>query len=98
MRILKGESSISRETSLRIWDIPVFRYRGITRQEGISEHKFQDLVAEGERGQLNCAEKKDYRRSFLLHVVYYRQSWQGYLAKNCADNATGPITRRSDVE
>ena len=46
----------------------------------------------------DCAEKLDYRRSFPAQVVYYRQSWQSYLAKNCADNATGPITRRSYVE
>jgi len=42
--------------------------------------------------------KRDYRHSLTLHVVYYRQSWQEYLVKNCADNRTGPITRRSHVE
>lgn len=53
---------------------------------------------EGGCGQPNCAVKRPYRRSFPFQVVYYRQSCSYYLAKNCADNGTVPITRRSDVE
>jgi hypothetical protein len=34
----------------------------------------------------DCTEKQDYPS-----VVYYRQSWKHYRAKNCADNGTVPI-------
>ena len=49
------------------------------------------LIASSWLDQSNCAEKKSYRRSFFLVVVYYRQSCGRYLTKNCADNATGEI-------
>ena len=49
-------------------------------------------------GQQNRAEKQAYRHSFLLCMVYYRQSWERYLAKNCADKPTLPITRSRYVE
>jgi hypothetical protein len=44
------------------------------------------------------SQHKDYRHSFFPLVVYYRQSWQRYLTKNCADNVTVPITWRNHVE
>jgi hypothetical protein len=46
----------------------------------------------------NSAAKWTYQHSFSIDMVYYRQSWQRYLAKNCADNVTALITRRSYVE
>lgn len=49
-------------------------------------------------GQQNRAEKLTYRHSSSPLVVYYRQSEPSYLVKNCADNGTVLITRRSDVE
>src|SRR5439155_3895917 len=45
----------------------------------------------------NSAAKRSYRHSCSPPVVYYRQSEPVYLVKNCADNATVPITRRSHV-
>src|SRR6266516_5646354 len=49
------------------------------------------------RGFLISTDLLYYRHSFSSPVVYYRQSWEKYLAKNCADNVTVPITRRSYV-
>ncbi len=62
------------------------------------QRKLSISNASSELGQANCAENKDYRRSFPSQVVYYRQSEPIYLVKNCADNVTVPITRRRHVE
>jgi hypothetical protein len=47
------------------------------------------------KGELNRADNRSYGSSFAPKMVSYRQSWQCYLAKNCADNPTGPITKSS---
>ena len=48
-----------------------------------------------EKSELNRADNPPYRSSFAPGVLSYRQSWQCYPLKNCADNPTGPITKSS---